>query len=253
MDFIGPLKRDEDDKACYVLVIIDGFSRYALLSANIGPDSKASMRGLRRWMDRLGSPARIVSDNGPAIKSKKFKELTSSSNIKHLTIAPYAHWSNGIVERCNQTVLERIKREGPKKTWASLIKKVENIYNDSYHTGIGATPRMVMQGIKPRGFKLSKDQWLQTIQKAEMITKRTQRNMIRRQLRRLPKKTRCHLPFREQDKVMSQIEVRNKLSPEWQGPHTIIKRLGSRLFHIDWMDSGTLVGPVHAHQLKRIY
>jgi transposase InsO family protein len=49
--------------------------------------------------------ARIMTDNGPAYRSKKFAKLLRRLKIKHLRTRPYTPRTNGKAERFIQTLL----------------------------------------------------------------------------------------------------------------------------------------------------
>ena len=74
---MGPLRWPEEDGAVPIIVMVDGLSRYVALTLAEGPTSQTAIKGLRRWCDLLGTPQRIVSDQGPAfIASHSARNVT---------------------------------------------------------------------------------------------------------------------------------------------------------------------------------
>ena len=58
----------------------------------------------RIWISVYGSPAKFMNDNGGEFANAEFLEMCEQLNITPLTTAAESPWSNGIVERNNQTL-----------------------------------------------------------------------------------------------------------------------------------------------------
>jgi hypothetical protein len=56
----------------------------------------------------FGIPEELVSDNGPQYDSHAWKSFCATYGIKHTTSSPHYAQSNGMVERCAQTVKKLI-------------------------------------------------------------------------------------------------------------------------------------------------
>ena len=59
---------------------------------------------LRQMFAAYGLPDQIVSDNGPQFISDDFTMFTKRNGMKHIRSAPYHPASNGLAERCVQSL-----------------------------------------------------------------------------------------------------------------------------------------------------
>ncbi|KAK3933094.1 hypothetical protein KUF71_017355 [Frankliniella fusca] len=75
-----------------------------------GPSTASVIRCLREAFARLGDPDLMVSDNGTAFKSEELRAFLDARGIKHLTIAVYCAWSNGLAERAVRTIKEGLPK-----------------------------------------------------------------------------------------------------------------------------------------------
>ena len=91
----------------YFLHLIDMYSRFSL--SKVIYDKKAETitdAVIKMWIGTgLGSPERILSDNGGEFCNSIFNEMSEQFNIELLTTAANSPWSNGICER-NHAVID---------------------------------------------------------------------------------------------------------------------------------------------------
>jgi hypothetical protein len=76
------------------------------------------------------------------------------SGIIHETIAPYSPDQNGVTERANRTILERVKSiiseaKLDKQLWMELAQTVVYLKNRSPITVVSTTPYEAWHGVKP--------------------------------------------------------------------------------------------------------
>ena len=57
-----------------------------------------------------GAPKRLYSDNGGEFNSDEVRDLCENFNIEVKTTAAYSPWSNGLLERHNQTLTMMMKK-----------------------------------------------------------------------------------------------------------------------------------------------
>ena len=108
MDFIGPINVVRNGWK-YIMVIIDHLSRRAKVFASKKSTADDVGRNLNKWCQELRRPEIILSDNAMYYKSRKLMKWAEDRGVKLINIATYAHKSNGIVERYNQTLIGRIQ------------------------------------------------------------------------------------------------------------------------------------------------
>ncbi|HEX7705782.1 MAG TPA: IS481 family transposase [Thermoanaerobaculia bacterium] len=93
----------------FVYVATDDFTRLSFVDILADERSEAASSFLVRaveWFARQNVRVeRVMTDNGSAFISTRFKALLQAMNIKHVRIRPYTPRTNGKVERFIQTLL----------------------------------------------------------------------------------------------------------------------------------------------------
>jgi len=96
----------------YFLTIIDDFSRRIWLY--VSKNKSEAFQKFREWHTLIGNqhgPKLKVSrtDNGPEFVSEQFNEFCKKIGIKRHKTVPYTPQQNGLAERMNMTILERVR------------------------------------------------------------------------------------------------------------------------------------------------
>lgn len=99
------------------------------------------------FFDQLGvTIRRVMTDNGPGYRSKRFNRLCEQLGARHLYTKPYTPRTNGKAERFIRTLKERWAYGCSYRTSASRTEALEpwlNNYNRRRpHAGIGMRPPM---------------------------------------------------------------------------------------------------------------
>lgn len=131
-------------------VAVDDHGRVAY--AELLPDEgKGTARGLTarapEFFSALGVAAeRVMTDNGPACRSREFNGLLASRGVKHKYTRPFSPWQNGKVERMNRTLAQEWQYA---RAWESEESRAEapdsfiEHYNwDRPHSACGGLPPM---------------------------------------------------------------------------------------------------------------
>ncbi|MFQ5825525.1 MAG: IS3 family transposase [bacterium] len=100
-----------DGRKYYIITFVDEHSRYVthhevMTSMDGNSVSLAAERAISK-LDREKTPI-IQTDNGSAYISHEFKMVLSQNGVGHHRIHPYCPEENGLVERVNKTVKEKI-------------------------------------------------------------------------------------------------------------------------------------------------
>ncbi|KAL6481141.1 hypothetical protein MHYP_G00092210 [Metynnis hypsauchen] len=94
------------------------------------------------WISVHGAPRRLYSDNGGEFNNEEMRDMAENFNIETRTTAAYSPWSNGLLERHNQTlteILHKVKRENgcdwhTALDWALMAKNsMLNVHGYSPH------------------------------------------------------------------------------------------------------------------------
>ncbi len=149
MDFIEGLPETEEGMDT-ILVIIDTFTRFVEMYPCKGTGANAMCAAVLQHLGRYGIPDEILSDNGPAFCAELLEALCKVLGPDHITITPYSHEENGIVERANKEVTrflsDLVRDEKIVTNWPLLIPLVQRIMNAAVHTSLGVAPATMVFG-----------------------------------------------------------------------------------------------------------
>ena len=95
------------------LLLLDYYSTFPVLHKLGNTMTKVLVQEMKAVFAKLGVPNTIVSDGGPQYTSAEFKDFIKQWQIEHRVSSPRNPQSNGMAERCVQTMK------------ASLIKTME--------------------------------------------------------------------------------------------------------------------------------
>jgi hypothetical protein len=152
IDSIVSIPKDNEGNN-HILVIIDSFSRFVEIYATKDLSANSFMTALLDYMGRYGVPKYIRTDKGKQFLNETLKELGKYVNMKHLTTIGYRSQANGIVERCNQTIMNHLRAivndvNVCKHKWAMVLPLVQRIVNSTVHTSLGVAPRELIFGTR---------------------------------------------------------------------------------------------------------
>ena len=86
------------------LLLVDYYSRFPVLCKLNSTMSKVLIQEMKEVFTELGVPYAIVSDGGPQYTSAEFQDFMKQWQIKHRVSSPRNLQSNGMAERCVQTM-----------------------------------------------------------------------------------------------------------------------------------------------------
>ena len=102
----------------------------------------------------FGAPLSIRSDGGSEFVNGIVTGVTRMLDVTQHVVLPYTPSANGIVERANRAILERLrvmifsKRivKHAHHVWADLLPLVQRSINSSFHSAIGTSPAKILFG-----------------------------------------------------------------------------------------------------------
>lgn len=147
VDLVGPLPRSNSGYT-YILVVVDYFSKFPLFfplrKANAAPIVKAIENDVFLL---FGVPTSIIVDNGVQFRSREFKTLMSSYNVKIRYTANY-HAQANPTERVNRVLKTTLSCfiEDNQRIWDTLLPKVGCAIRSSKHEVIDNSPYFVNFG-----------------------------------------------------------------------------------------------------------
>ena len=119
MDLVGPLKETEDGYK-YVLTLTDYFTKFVDLFPLKSKSAEEVCRAVQSFIYRWGPPEKILSDRGKEFVNKMNEALAHQYDIQRLVTSAYHPQCNGLDERTNQTLKNRL---------AKLVNEKQNDWN----------------------------------------------------------------------------------------------------------------------------
>ena len=156
-DFIGPLPSDHGFK--YILVIMDAFSRFPEIYPVRDMSTKTLIDKFRDFFSRYGFPDAILSDNGPQYRSRAFLDYLKRFNIRKKFTNIYRPSSNGLCERFNGTLQQKMKclltdHELPPTAWTRVIPTAGMAIRNDVNRSTGFTPSQLFLSFRVRDLSL---------------------------------------------------------------------------------------------------
>jgi transposase InsO family protein len=151
IDHTGPLPNTKL-KHKYILVAIDGFSKFVKLFPTRTTNTNEVIKHLKSYITYFNIPNRIISDRGTAFTSQSFADFCSQHDIKHIQVATATPRANGQAERVNRSLIPMLSKvvDSPGK-WDESLAIVEFALNNTVNRSIGETPSKLVFGFNQRG------------------------------------------------------------------------------------------------------
>lgn len=111
-------------------------------------------RALLQVIGNFGAPLRLRSDGGAEFVNGVIHGLSKLLGVVQHQVLPYTPSANGIVERANRSILERLRYmiftehlvRHTAHQWSDLLPLVQRMINASIHSAIGTSPARVLFG-----------------------------------------------------------------------------------------------------------
>jgi hypothetical protein len=138
----------------YVVVVVDNFSHWTSLVAVRNKSVFEAARALIKVTGDFGVPMRIRSDGGGEFLNGVIAGLLRMMGASHHVVVAYTPQANGIVERANRAILERLREmifserlvRHPEHVWSDLLPLVQRSINASVHSATGTSPARILFG-----------------------------------------------------------------------------------------------------------
>lgn len=169
IDTIGGFGGSRSTKK-YLHLLVDHFTRYAYILTSKTQNSKDFIKLIQN-IPEITEIGMILSDQYPGINSKEFKKFLDDEGIPIIFTAVNSPFSNGLNERLNQTLVNKIRckinERKRKLAWTTIAHECVEKYNETEHTVTGFTPKYLLEGtditMLPNELKQEKteDDWIQ--------------------------------------------------------------------------------------------
>lgn len=239
IDTIGGFGGSRSTKR-YLHLLVDHFSRHAFIKTSKTQSADDFIK-LVQDIAEAENIGMILTDQYPGINSREFKTFLQDKQIPMVFTAVNAPFSNGLNERLNQTLVNKIRCKinegGNKKAWTSIAQECVNKYNETVHSITRFSPKYLLDG---SNVKILPNEIKQDILHSDWIEDRNTalNNTIKSHNynKQIFDKKLKYWNFNEGDMVY--VENGNKLNRKKLdelkvGPYKIIDKISNTIFKID--------------------
>ncbi|XP_076449507.1 uncharacterized protein LOC143285940 [Babylonia areolata] len=232
VDIIGPISPPSESGNRYVLTMVDYATRYPEAVPLKTITTEAVAEALFGMWSRTGIPSEVLTDRGTQFTSNTMQEVYRLLAVRGLTTTPYHAQCNGLVERFNgtlKTMLRRLAQEEP-RIWDRWLPALLFAYREVPQESTGYSPFELLYGRTVRGpMQILRELWLHP-EKSELQTAAEYIQNVSKAATKYKKffdvKAKSRY-FAEGSKVLLlRPSKHNKLELEWQGPYTVLRRVG---------------------------
>lgn len=150
MDTIGGFGGRRSTKK-YLHLAVDHFTRFAFISTSATQTKNDFIKLINRIQNDCNTQINtLLTDQHGGITSNEFQSFLKNSNIDIIFTATDCPFSNGLNERLNQTLVNRIRckinENKNTKAWTTIAHECTYEYNDTIHSSTGFAPRHLLFG-----------------------------------------------------------------------------------------------------------
>lgn len=132
----------------YLHILVDHFTRKAYVSTSKFQTTKEAIKLIDK-VSKENQIGLLLADRYSALESNELKDYLEEKNIKLVYTSIDNPESNGLNERLNQTLVNRIrckKNQGDTRAWTVIATESVEEYNNTPHTVTGFAPYYLMHG-----------------------------------------------------------------------------------------------------------
>ena len=228
---------------CYFLVIIDLATRFCAATVINNKQPATVIDGIFLcWISVFGAPSKVLTDNGREYNCEEFRQMGEAFNIKLLTTAAEAPWSNGSCERLNQVLGNHVTKildasQCSLKTALAWAVAARNALVNNF----GFSPNQLVFGHNPALPNLFQDKppALGPVSSSEVVRKNLNAlHSARQEFIRLESDERIRRALRHNIRETNleliengrEVYYKRNNDKEWHGPGVVIGRDGKQVF-----------------------
>lgn len=239
MDTVGGFKGNNSPKV-YFHLLVDHFTRFAYAISSKNQKSADFIRLLNLVLKDGNKIENLLTDQYAGITSNDFKDFVADNNINLIFTAVDSPSSNGLNERLNQTLVNRLRCKvnenfkNKKKPWSTLLVDCINEYNNTIHSVTKFSPNYLLNNVKFSPFSFFQNN-VNNLESDRKIAFKNSALSHQRNKKYFDKKRRV-FDFQVGDLVYvnhGNSLNRNKLDPIRLGPYKIINRISNAIYELD--------------------
>lgn len=273
MDIVGPLEKSSAGHR-YILVVNDYATRYPEAFPLRSITTTKIIHALVQLFSRVGIPEEILTDQGTNFTSRLMGQLNKQLGIKAIRTTPYHPQTDGLVERFNQTLKNMLRKfvADTGRDWDKWLPFVLFAYREVPQASTGFSPFELLYGWQVQGpLDLLKKGWEEEpASKMEekggivqyVLEMRDRLEQYREQAKEnLKEKQRAQKIWYDQHARLRQFQPgqkvllllptsTSKLLAKWQGPYSIVRKMGPVTYEVHHPDKGKTRQTYHVNLLK---
>ena len=133
----------------YLHLLVDHFTRFTYILCSKNQNAQDYIKLIEK-IPKEETIDILLSDQYPAFNSNEFKNYLRNRNIQLVFTAVDAPFSNGLNERLNQTLVNkmrcRMNESKGKINWSKIAEECRNRYNETNHSVTGFSPKYLLYG-----------------------------------------------------------------------------------------------------------
>lgn len=235
LDTIGGFAGNKSSKK-YLHLLVDHFTRYAFILTSKNQTAEDFIKLLKKIQDKHQIQT-LLTDQYSGINSDAFKNYLKQQKINLIFTAVNCPFSNGLNERLNQTLVNRIRckiNETKSRAWSKIAEECTEQYNRTEHSITGFSPEYLMFGEMdpaiPEELRPIRDLNKDRIQ----AYKNSQRNHIYNKSKYDKNRTKYDFEVGQMVYVENGSKLnRKKLEEVRIGPFPIIKKISNSIFEVN--------------------
>ena len=222
VDLIGPLSRTNRNNR-WVLVANDHFSKRVYTRPLTEKTASKTLTALKSIVFQMGRlPRRVLTDNGLEFSSV-FHDWLTSEGIVHNKSAPYSPTTNGLTERSNQSLKNRLKPFLDTGKWDDMLQPVTMQLNLCPNEVTGYSPIEIEYGLQGINPNVHVDIVSKNLKNLDEIRKDVRRSIEHEKESRVAKTDRHFVPYSVGDKVLMKALPSSNSKTKFIGPFIIEK------------------------------
>lgn len=153
VDTVGGFSGNNSTKR-YIHLLVDHFSRFAYAITSKHQKAPDFIKLVNLVFKDGHNVTNLLADQYAGLNSGLFKKFLKEKNVKLLFTAVDCPFSNGLNERLNQTLVNRLRCKAnennynKKRPWPKLLDECVQEYNDTVHSVTKYSPNYLINGTK---------------------------------------------------------------------------------------------------------
>ncbi len=239
LDTIGGFAGNNSPKK-YLHLLADHFTRYAFTVTSTNQKTPDFIKLLNIVLNKGHKIKNLLTDQYTGINSAEFKNFCKDKDINLIFTAVDSPSSNGLNERLNQTLINRLRckinenKENRKRPWSGLLNQCVSEYNDTIHSVTKFSPNYLLNGKKLSFLEISNNVNSDLINDRKIVFENSQKSHFRNK-RKFDKK-RKNINFEVGDLVYvnhGNPLNKNKLQEIRIGPFKISQKISNLIYQVD--------------------